>query len=100
MQSTSMTAPNTMPTPPTETSSARWQESPIWDPRTGRFNAPRLQLALVLRGVTPEEFAQEAGVSRTSVYKALQGLGVRNRTAMRILGGLAQLRPRFPLPSE
>jgi hypothetical protein len=69
--------------------------TPLWDPRTGRFDGTRLRLALVSRGWTPEDFAENAKVSRSSVYKALQGVGVRDRTAIAIFAGLAQ---REPMP--
>jgi len=54
-------------------------------------------LALVLREWTAEAFAVDTGCGRSSVYKALQGQGVRDRTAIAIFRGLAQREPRLPL---
>ncbi|MGA2283923.1 MAG: hypothetical protein ABSH07_09715 [Candidatus Dormibacteria bacterium] len=67
-----------------------------WDAATGRFDPIRLRLALVVREWTPETFAVDTGCGRSSVYKALQGQGVRDRTAIAILFGLAQREPRLP----
>ena len=69
----------------------------LWDPGTGRFDPVRLRLALVLREWTAEAFAVDTGCGRSSVYKALQGQGVRDRTAIAIFRGLAQREPRLPL---
>ena len=69
----------------------------LWDPGTGRFDPIRLRLELVVREWTPETFAVDTGCGRSSVYKALQGQGVRDRTAIAILRGLAQREPRLPL---
>lgn len=71
------------------------QTALLWDPATGRFDASRLRLALVLREWTAETFAKDTGCGRSSVYKALQGQGVRDRTAIAILHGLATREPRF-----
>lgn len=67
----------------------------LWDPRTGRFDAPLLRTAMVLRGWTPDEFARAAGIGRTTIYKVLAGDGVRDRTAIAIFQGLALKRPRI-----
>ncbi|MBV9100001.1 MAG: hypothetical protein JO198_03025 [Candidatus Dormibacteraeota bacterium] len=69
----------------------------LYDPKTGRFDREKLRLELIIRGVTPETFASKTGVPRTSVYKALRGESVRDRTAINILFGLASLPPRLPL---
>ena len=71
-------------------------ESPLWNPATGKFDVPRLRLALVKRYLTPEEFAHRVGVGRSSLYKAPKGEGVRDRTAMIILRGLARIKPVMP----
>lgn len=70
----------------------------LWDPGSGRFVAVSLRLALVRRDWTPEALAEAAGCSRSSVYKALKGDGVRDRTAMAILRALAHREP-WPLPT-
>ena len=70
---------------------------PLYDPTTGRFNARRLQREVFVRGWTSEEFAAECPCSRTSVYKALAGQPVRNRTARAILEALQKREPRLRL---
>jgi DNA-binding phage protein len=69
----------------------------LYDVRSGRFYPTRLRLELLVREMTPEQLAQEAGIARSSVYKALSGSGVGYRIAMAILGALAR-HPRS-LPS-
>lgn len=69
----------------------------LWNPSTGRFDPGCLRLALVIRGWTAEDFAREGECGRTSVYKALQGKGVRDATAIAILRSLARREPRLPL---
>jgi len=69
----------------------------IWNPATGRFDPTRLRLALVVRGWTAEDFARDAECGRTSVYKALQGKGVRDATAIAILRSLRKREPQLPL---
>lgn len=73
------------------------RRSSLWDPTSGRFDPVRLRLALVVRDWTADAFAHDTGCGRTSIYKALQGSGVRDRTAISILRGLAQREPRLPL---
>ena len=68
--------------------------SPLYDPVSGRFNARRLQRKVFVRGWTSEEFAAECPCSRTSVYKALAGQPVRNRTARAIFETLHKREPR------
>jgi hypothetical protein len=93
---TAMTMPPTM-TSPTRPAPPRGAQGNLpWDPGTGRFDPIRLRLALVLREWTPETFAVDTGCGRSSLYKALQGRGVRDRTAIAILRGLAQREPRLP----
>jgi hypothetical protein len=62
----------------------------LWNPRTGIFDAGRLRAAIVARGWTVPEFVSVAGVSRGSLYSALLGRGVTDRTAIRIFKGLSQ----------
>lgn len=69
----------------------------LWNPMTGQFDPPRLRLAIVVRGWTADDFAREAECGRTSVYKALQGKGVRDATAIAIFRTLARREPRLPL---
>jgi hypothetical protein len=63
---------------------------PLYDPRSGRFDPGHLTLALVAREMSPEQLARAAGCSRSSVYKALAGIGVSRRIATAILGALAR----------
>lgn len=67
--------------------------SSLWDPVTGRFDPARLRLALVVRGWTADDFAKEADCGRTSIYKALQGKGVRDATAIAIFRALSRRQP-------
>jgi DNA-binding phage protein len=85
-----MTSP-TRPAPPRGA-----QGNLLWDAGTGRFDPIRLRLALVLREWTAGSFAVDTGCGRSSVYKALQGQGVRDRTAIAIMHGLGQREPRLP----
>jgi hypothetical protein len=66
---------------------------PLWEATTGRFDPAQLRSAIVVRGWTADEFATEAACVRTSVYKALQGKGVRDATAIAILRALSTRRP-------
>jgi hypothetical protein len=81
--------PDTAPHVSNSGSSPARQAPPLWDPRTGRFDPVRLRSALVHREWTAETFAADTGCGRSSVYKALQGQGVRDRTAIAIGRGLA-----------
>lgn len=72
----------------------------IWDPASGRFDVALLRLALVKRCLTPDDLARRGSVGRSSVYKALRGEGVRQRTAMHILVGLSRIEPVMPLIPE
>jgi hypothetical protein len=67
--------------------------SPLWDPATGRFDPARLRLAMVVRGWTADDLAKEADCGRTSIYKALQGKGVRDATAIAIFRALSKRQP-------
>lgn len=69
----------------------------LWDPASGRFDPMRLRRAIVIRGVTVDDFALTADCSRTSVYKALSGAGVRDRTTLAIVAALERIPPRFQL---
>jgi hypothetical protein len=88
--------PDTAPHASNSRSSPVRQAPPLWNPATGRFDRSSLRLALVRREWTPETFAVDTRCGRSSVYKALQGQGVRDRTAIAILRGLAQREPRLP----
>jgi hypothetical protein len=61
---------------------------PLWDARSGRFDAYRLRLAIVARGWTVAEFVGASGVSRSCLYKALGSYAVGDRTVVRILAAL------------
>lgn len=68
---------------------------PLYDPTTGRFNVRLLQHEIFIRGWTStDEFALDCACGRTSVYKAVAGLPVRNRIARAILEGLYKREPR------
>jgi hypothetical protein len=97
MIGTAMTTPLPMTSPTGPAPPRGAQGHALWDAGTGRFNPIRLRLALVLREWTPESFAVDTGCGRSSIYKALAGQGVRDRTAIAILRGLAQREPRLPL---
>jgi hypothetical protein len=79
------------------TSSSTPPGNVLRNPTTGQFDPPRLRLAIVVRGRTPDDFAREAACGRTSVYKALQGKGVRDATAIAIFRTLARREPQLPL---
>jgi hypothetical protein len=69
----------------------------FYDVASGRFDPVGLRYALLLREMTPERLAHEAGICRSSAYKALKGDGVGHRIAIAILGALGR-HPRS-LPS-
>jgi hypothetical protein len=73
------------------------EPKPLWNPRTGIFDAGRLRAAIVARGWTVPEFVDVAGVSRGCLYGVLLGHGVTDRTAIRILRGLSQRAPLLDL---
>jgi hypothetical protein len=73
--------------------------NPLYDIRSGRFDPPGLLYALLLREMTPTQLAAEAGVARSTVFKALSGKGVSYSVALAILGALAR-HPRSLPPLE
>jgi hypothetical protein len=60
----------------------------LYDVRSGRFDTAGLRRELLEREMTPEQLAAEAGVARSTVYKALRGSGVGYGIAIAILGAL------------
>ena len=70
---------------------------PIYDPASGRFDTVQLRRALIRRGLDAEAFAFRTQCARSSVYKALRGEGVRDKTAIAILRGLAEIPPLLAL---
>jgi hypothetical protein len=60
----------------------------------------RLHYEISIRGWTVEEFAPGLGCGRASVYQALAGKVVRNKTARAILEGLRRREPRPYLQEE
>jgi hypothetical protein len=72
-------------------------ERPLYDPMTGRFNVRRLQQEIFIRGWTTEEFVLEVTCGRSSVFKALRGEPVRNKTGRAIIEGLDRRAPRLRL---
>jgi hypothetical protein len=69
---------------------------PLHDIRSGRFDPVGLDYHLLRREMTPEQLAAEAGIARSSAYKALGGNGMRRDIAMAILGALARHTPSLP----
>jgi predicted transcriptional regulator len=65
----------------------------FWNPQTGIFDPAQLRQAIVMRGWTVVEFGRVAQVSRGSLYSALLGCGVTDRTAVRIFQALSQRQP-------
>jgi hypothetical protein len=65
----------------------------LWSPLTGAFRGPRLRRAIVSRGWTAQEFAVAAGLTSASIYSALRGHKVRDRTALKIFRALAHREP-------
>jgi hypothetical protein len=62
----------------------------LWSPATRAFDGPRLRRALVSRGWTAPEFATAAALTPASIYSALRGHPVRDRTALKIFRTLAR----------
>src|SRR2546421_4914150 len=60
----------------------------LWDPASGQFDVSRLRAAIVGRGWTVPEFAATAGASRGTVYRALGGIAVSDRTGVRGISAL------------
>jgi hypothetical protein len=69
---------------------------PLYDIRSGRFDPVGLEYVLILREMTPEQFAAEAGIARSTMYKALAGHGMRRDIRTAILGVIARHRPSLP----
>lgn len=67
----------------------------LWNTVSGRFDGVRLHLEIVRRGCTVPQFARRVECSRTSLYKAIRGHGVRDSTAIAILRGLEELPVRL-----
>jgi hypothetical protein len=67
----------------------------IWDPATGRFDGPRLRLAIVVRGWTLPEFASACRprLSMTTLHNALDGKRCLESTVIRILQTLTTRDP-------
>lgn len=65
----------------------------LWNARTGIFDGSELRAAIVMRGWTVPEFICASGVSRGSLYHALLGYGVSDRTAIRIFQTLKHREP-------
>jgi hypothetical protein len=85
--------PERSPKPRVTTSETSRAEPPFWNPRTGIFDPAQLRLAIVMRGWTVAEFAKVARIGRASLYHALLGAGVADRTAIRIFQTLATREP-------
>jgi hypothetical protein len=68
----------------------------LYDISSGRFDPVGLDYALLRREMTLDQLAAEAGIARSSAYKARGGHGVRRDIAMAILGALARHAPSLP----
>ncbi len=71
----------------------------IWDGQRGCFNGGHLREAMLVRGLTVDEMAADAGLARGTLYNALNGRPTRLRTARRILEVLASAQPTLRLSS-
>ncbi|MGO8687027.1 MAG: helix-turn-helix domain-containing protein [Candidatus Dormibacteria bacterium] len=65
----------------------------IWSPTTEAFDGGLLRIAILERGWTLAEFAEATRLTETTVYAAVRGRAVQDRTAIRILQTLAQREP-------
>ena len=63
---------------------------PLYDIRSGRFDPVGMDYALLQREMTWEQLALEAGIARSSAYKARSGNGVGHHIAIAILGALGR----------
>jgi hypothetical protein len=72
---------------------------PLYDLRSGRFDPIALDYALLVREMGIEQLADEAGIARSTGYKARNGEGVRRNIARLVLGALAR-HPRSLPPIE
>lgn len=70
-----------------------WRDQALWSPLTGAFNGPRLRKAIVSRGWTAQEFGTVAGLTAASIYSAMRGHRVRDRTALKIFRALGNREP-------
>lgn len=86
-------SPITLPTIP------EYFGTPLYDIRSGRFDPTGLDYALLMREMGIEQLADEAGIARSTGYKARNGDGVRRDIARAILGALAR-HPRSLPPIE
>ena len=82
------------PRPPTREPERR-PPADLWDAASGRFDPSRLRTAMVGRGWTVADFVQVSAVSRSCLYKALHGISVSDRTAIRVLTALRSRRPEL-----
>lgn len=67
--------------------------STLWSAASGSFDGPLLRRAIVARGWTAQEFAEASGLTPASIYSALRGRRVRDRTALKIFRALARREP-------
>jgi predicted transcriptional regulator len=63
---------------------------PLWNAATRAFDGARLRGAMVSRGWTASEFATATALTPASIYSALRGHPVRDRTALKILQALSR----------
>jgi hypothetical protein len=69
---------------------------PLYDIRSGRFDPVGLNYALFRREMNVDQLAAEAGIARSTAYKALGGSGMRRDIVQAILGVLARHPPSLP----
>lgn len=70
----------------------------LWNSETQSFDGAMLRRAIVMRGWNGvSEFARSSGLRESTVYAAVAGHAVRDRTALGIIRALAKREP-IPMP--
>ena len=65
----------------------------LWDPVSRTFDGGALRFAMVMRRWTAADLADAAGINAKSIYCALRGQRVNDRTALSIFKALAMREP-------
>lgn len=71
----------------------RTEARALWDPDARAFDGGALRFAMVMRRWTATDLASAADMNVKSVYDALRGRRVNDRTALRIFKALAIREP-------
>lgn len=71
----------------------RTEARAIWDPVGRCFDSGALRFAMVMRRWTAADLAEVAGINVKSIYVALRGRRVTDRTALQIFKALAMREP-------